>query len=144
MSGEPYRPPGAVSGTGYRVKTVLSLVEKGWAAARWFSLELAQRGTPVRHLAKGTIPRPTREVLTPAPGVTLHGAPQRLYRAAAWAHLWKAQLTGKVTVVITDNTKTAGWVKKSFPRLREKVLLLGETETGRPQVLEKGAGVFLP
>lgn len=121
-----------------------SLVEKGWAAARWLSLDLAGKGIPVRHLVKGTIPRPTLEALTSGAGVSLRGVPQRLYRAAAWAHLWMGQITGKIGMVITDNAKTAGWVRKSFPRLREKVLLLGETESGRPQILEKGAEVRLP
>lgn len=124
--------------------TALSLVEKGWAAARWLSLDLARKGIRVRHLVRGSIPRPTREVLTPAAGVTLEGVPLRIYRPVAWVELWAGQLTGTLGMVITDNAKTAGWVKKSFPRLREKVLLLGETESGRPQILEKGAEVRLP
>ena len=122
----------------------LSLVEKGWAAARWLSLDLARKGTPVRHLVRGSIPRTMREVLAPSVGVTLQGVPLRLYRPAAWMELWLGQLTGRIGMVITDNAKTAGWVKKSFPRLREKILLLGETEIGRPRVLEKGAEVRLP
>lgn len=122
----------------------LSLVEKAWAAARSLSLELAGAGTPVRHLVKGTLPRPTREALTPAAGVTLCGVPARLFRVAAWAQLTAGQWIGNLSMVITDNAKTAGWVKKRFPRLREKVLLLGETERGKPQVLEKGSEVRLP
>lgn len=122
----------------------LSLVEKGWAAARALSLHLARKGIPVLHLVKGSIPRATREVLTPDRGVTLRDIPQRLYRAAAWVHLWLGQLTGRTGIVITDNAKTAGWVKKCFPRLRERVLLVAETETGRPQILEKGSEVLLP
>lgn len=119
-------------------------MEKGWAAARSLSLELAGKGIPVRHLVKGRIPRPTREVLTPRAGVTIQGVPQRLYRMAAWSHLGLGQLTGSIGMVITDNSKTAGWVKKSFPRLRERVLWIGEQEDGRPKVIEKGASVRLP
>ncbi len=125
-------------------QAALSLVEKGWAAARWLSLEMAGKGIPVCHLVKGAIPRPTREVLSPGAGVTLRGVPQRFFRGAAWAQLWLGQTTGRIGMVITDNAKTAGWVRKRFPRLREKVLLLGETGNGRPQILEKGAEVRLP
>jgi len=104
----------------------ISLVEKGWAGARWLSIDLARQGTPVTHLVKGALPRATREVLTPRPGVSIVGVPQRLYRAAAWLHLWAGQATGSVGMVITDNAKSAEWVKGAFPGLKEKVRLVAE------------------
>ncbi len=122
----------------------LSLVEKGWAGARWLSIDLARQGTPVTHLVRGTIPQATREVLTPTPGISIVGVSPRLYRVAAWFHLWVAQTLSGVGMVITDNAKTAGWVRSAFPELKERVLLVAEGENGKPQILERGNGVRLP
>ena len=121
----------------------LSLVEKGWAGARQLSLDLARRGASVRHLVRGTLPPSTRRILTPCVGVSIRGIPARVHRAAVWPHLWWGQVIGGVDLVITDNAKTAGWVRRRFPRLREKVLLLGEGEGGRLTILEQGTEVRL-
>lgn len=107
----------------------LSLVEKGWAGARLLSIDLARKGTPVVHLVRGKLPRSTLEALTPCKGVEIASVSPQMYRVAAWLRLWAGQSMGSVGLVITDNAKTAEWVKSSFPGLKEKVRIVAEPET---------------
>ncbi len=121
----------------------VSLVEKGWAGARCLSVELSERGTRVRHLVRGTIPKEILSVITPHPGIQIQGIPVRLYRPAVWAALLLEQLLGRLRLVIVDNPKTAEWVARTFPGFKKKILLVGETATGQLQILSKGAAIAL-
>lgn len=118
----------------------LSLVEKGWAGARTISLKMAQRGIPVFHLVRGTLPRSVLKILSLPSGMILLGVPPQLYRLAAWCFL----RGGQADLVIVDNPRALDWVARQFPRLRESILLVGETPTGQPEILRKGNRVDWP
>ncbi len=122
----------------------ISLVEKGWAGARWLSIILAKEGTPVHHLVKGRLPNQVLRIITPYPRITLHGIPPKAHRVAAFLILALGQVPGTVGMVIVDNSKTAQWVARWFPVLRDRIVLVGETETGKPQIHQKGPRIALP
>ena len=68
---------------------VLSLVERGWQAARERSLELQAQGVPVLHLVKGRLSRPVRELIDPKPNGWIVSVPRSLFWPSVWvACLW--------------------------------------------------------
>ncbi len=105
----------------------ISLVEKGWAGARRLSIELSRTGVGVRHLVRGTIAPEFLSVITPYPGVSIRGIPVRWYRIATWGTLLLWQFRPGLHAVIVDNTRTADWVTKTFPRLADKLVRVNET-----------------
>lgn len=105
----------------------LSLVEKGWAGARRLSMELSYKGTAVRHLVKGRIAPEFLSVITPYPGISIRGIPVRWYRIATWGTLLSWQFRPDLHAVIVDNSRTADWVAKTFPKLTDKLIQVKET-----------------
>ena len=105
----------------------LSLVEKGWAGARRFSIQLSDKGVAVRHLVKGTIAPEFLAVITPYRGVSIHGISARGYRIVTWAALLLYQFHPGLQAVIVDNTRTSDWVAKTFPRLAGRLIQVAET-----------------
>jgi hypothetical protein len=110
----------------------VSMVEKGWGAARRISIELTKQGIGVHHFIKGRMPRDLVAVLTPYPGMRITGLPVRWYRPALWALLLWRKLTGRRTVVLVDNERAAGWV--AWWRFSRTPVLVLERDDGRPIV----------
>lgn len=123
---------------------VLSLVEKGWAGARWLSIHMmAQSDVSVRHLVRGTVPRVLLEALTPYARMTITGIPVRLYRLVVWVVLVYGCCTGRLAAVLVDNERAERWVARWFPWLRDHIILVHETSEGRPAIVRHGAQVQL-
>ena len=105
----------------------LSLVEKGWAGTRRFSIQLSDKGVAVRHLVKGTIAPEFLAIITPYPGVSIQGIPARGYRIVTWAALLLYQFHPGLQAVIVDNSRTSEWITKTFPRLAGRLIHVQET-----------------
>ncbi len=105
----------------------ISLVEKGWAGARRLSIELSRKGVGVRHLVRGAIAPEFMGIITPYPGISIHGIPVRWYRIAAWWALLWWQFRPNLHAVIVDNARTSDWVAKTFPRVADKLVQVKET-----------------
>ncbi len=106
----------------------ISLVEKGWAGARRLSIGLSHKGVAVRHLVKGRIAPGFLGIITPYPEISIRGIPVQWYRLATWWTLliWQFR-QGNLHAVIVDNARTSDWVKKTFPRLSNKLIQVKET-----------------
>lgn len=111
---------------------VVSMVEKGWGAARRISIELTKQGIGVHHFVRGHLPRELIAVLTPYAGMRITGLPVRWYRPALWALLLWRKLTGRRTLVLVDNERAAGWI--TGWRLSRTPVVVLERDDGRPIV----------
>ena len=90
---------------------VCSLVERGWQAAREYSLD-AQRGEiEFLHIVRGRLDRSVRALVAPRPNIRLLSIPKRWFWPAAWSILTWGALTGRLRTVLVDNDR-------SFRRLR--------------------------
>ena len=99
------------SATNHRRPLVCSLVERGWQAAREYSLD-AQRGeVEFLHIVRGRLDRSVRALVAPRPNIRLLSIPKRWFWSAAWSILAWGALTGRLRTVLVDNDR-------SFRRLR--------------------------
>jgi len=94
---------------------VLSLIERGWQAARELSLGLRQEGVCVVHVIKGRLDRSVKALITPVPNVRLISVHRQLFwpliglLAAGW---W---LRGTLRSLLVDNDRSynrlRGWAR---------------------------------
>ena len=122
-------------------RLVLSFVEKGWAGPRQLSIELSKRGVPVRHLVKGRIPAEVIRVIPPYEGVSIHGVPRRWFRFVIVGELLWWWMGLRLALVFADSRPTEAWLRRWFPFLREKLVLVQERFDGAPLVFRGGARV---
>lgn len=117
----------------------VSLVEKGWAAARQASIALAKSGIPVRHWVKGKLSRNLLDVLTPYPGIKITGVAPWIYRVVTGMVLAASLCRGKRLKILVDNERTRQWVSRCFPALKDSVILVLENADGSPRLLDAAA-----
>ena len=86
-------------------RTALSLVERGWPAARRLSIRLAQKNIATVHVVKGALPRNVIEMITPYPGMRVTGMPKALFWPAVWLRAVAESARGRLAIVITDNER---------------------------------------
>lgn len=85
---------------------ILSFVERGWQAAREWSLHHRPPQTTVVHLIKGVLEKEVRALIHPAPHVKLIVVPRKVFWPAAFAlFLWYA-VTGRLQAVLVDNDRS--------------------------------------
>ena len=122
-------------------RIAISLVEKGWGGARRLSIRLSRQGVPVRHLIRGRLPSEVLAVIQPYDGVTLRGIPRAWFKVVAWVELCRAGRRGAVAMVMVDNQRTAQWMARWVPWLRDRVVVIEEQPDGSPRIVRHGAGV---
>ena len=86
--------------------TVLSLVERGWQAARECSLDLERRGIEVLHLIKGRVDPDVLALITPVPNSRLMSIPRTLFWCVAWSCWLWLLLRGRLRIVLVDNQRS--------------------------------------
>ena len=97
---------------------VCSLVERGWQAAREYSLD-AQRGEfEFLHIVKGRLDRLVRALIAPRPNIRLLSVSKRWFWPAAWSILAWGVLTGRLRTVLVDNDR-------AFRRLHAALRVVG-------------------
>ena len=90
---------------------VCSLVERGWQAAREYSLDARHGDLEFLHVVKGRLDRPVLALVAPRPNIRLLSVSTRWFWPAAWSILAWGVLTGRLHAVLVDNDR-------SFRRLR--------------------------
>ena len=85
---------------------VLSLVERGWQAARECSLDLGPQGVCVIHLIKGHVDRSVRALITPKPHVRTLSVPRRLFWPVLWLVCLGLTLTGRLRALLVDHERS--------------------------------------
>lgn len=85
---------------------VLSLVERGWQAAREWSLHQRPPQAAVVHLIKGVLDQEVRALIRPVPHVKLLAVPRKMFWPAAFAlFLWYA-VRGRLQAALVDNERS--------------------------------------
>lgn len=85
---------------------ILSLVERGWQAAREWSLHQRPPQTSVVHLIKGTLQAEIRSLIRPVPHVTVMAIPRRAFWPVAFGcFLWHV-CRGRLQAVLVDNPRS--------------------------------------
>ncbi len=101
---------------------ILSLVERGWQAARLLSLDYAEQGTGTLHIVKGRVPGEVRAIVRPVPGIRLAALPKTLFWPVLWLICAGTQLTGRLRGVIVDNERSEkrvrSWLWPGIPVVR--------------------------
>ncbi|MBI2104137.1 MAG: hypothetical protein HYT90_00950 [Candidatus Omnitrophica bacterium] len=109
------RSPGTGPGT-----IVLSLVERGWQAAREYSLDVQREGGGVVHLVKGALSPAVHAMIAPQPRVRVVSVRRALFWPLAWA--WCAGLlaAARLRGVLVDNERSLRRVRRwvGGPRVR--------------------------
>ena len=95
---------------------ILSLVERGWQAAREASVDLQREGVVVVHLVKGWLAPSVKTLITPYPSIRILAVWRRLFWPVAWALLVGLFLGGKVRGLLVDNDRSfhrlQGWARR--------------------------------
>lgn len=95
---------------------MLSLVERGWSAARQCSLRLTAQGQPVIHLVKGRLDHSIRQLIVLQPGERFVVLPRNLFRPVAWGLIASCAIARRVRWVLVDNERTlaelSGWCRR--------------------------------
>jgi hypothetical protein len=90
---------------------ILSLVERGWQAARECSLQVPGDRALVIHLVKGRLSRAVRGMIEPHEHIRLWSVPRRLFWPCAWI-LWMAlRWRGRLAATLVDNDRSLGRVR---------------------------------
>ncbi len=100
---------------------VLSLIERGWQAARECSLDTRQQGIDFVHLIKGRLNRAIRALIAPRPNVQIVIIPRSLFWPWAWALLIGSSVGGRLRSVLVDNERSYrrlhGWSRMACVNL---------------------------
>ena len=95
-----------------RSGVVVSLVERGWRAARERSLELSREGILTLHLVKGWLSADVRRMVQPRPGIRLMSLPRQLFWPAAWVLCAWLAVWRRLRTVLVDNERSQRRVKR--------------------------------
>ena len=103
-----------------RPAIVLSLVERGWAAARECSLAAQHQGLCTVHLVKGRLSRAVHAMIAPTPYIHVLSVSRSVFWPAACALCGWLVLTRRLRTVLVDNERSMrrvrGWVGRSRVR----------------------------
>ena len=98
-----------------RPGTVLSLVERGWQAARECSLELGTDGVLVVHLIKGSLDAGVCSLIAPRPTITIRNVSKELFWVAVWWLSIRLIAAGRLRALLVDNDRSLrllrGWAR---------------------------------
>ena len=89
-----------------RREVVLSLVERGWQAAREQSLTLQQEEVAVVHLIKGTVSSEVLALVIPYPAIRLVSVPRSWFWPQVLGWVMWGRWRGSLRGVLVDNART--------------------------------------
>ena len=112
---------------------VVSLVERGWQAARETSLRTRDERR-WWHVIKGALPNDVRRLIAPYPSIRLLSVPKKLYWPAAWGVCLLARLRGPVEAVVVDNARAVGRLKLLTGLMRVPVVPVEQWDAACPRL----------
>ncbi len=99
---------------------VLSLVERGWSAARECSLDIQGRGVYVIHIVKGRLSRAVHALIARKSNIHIISVPRTLFWPATWALFVGVCLTSRLRAMLVDNDRSyrrvGRWLHVVCPR----------------------------
>lgn len=103
-------------------RVVLSLVERGWQAAREWSPNGKPPEATVVHLVKGSLNHEVRALIRPVPQVELMAVPRTLFwPMAVGLFLWHA-CRGRLQAVLVDNQRSERRVRAWIQWIRRPAM----------------------
>ena len=84
---------------------VLSLVERGWQAARDYSLQM-QPQADVVHVVKGRLSRNVRRMIAPSAHIRVLSMPRALFWPGIGLLLLGYRLSGRLRTLLVDNRRS--------------------------------------
>ena len=94
---------------------VISLVERGWQAARLCSLALADKDIAVTHYVKGTVPDDVHALVPSTSLLRLCGVPKTFFWPCVLARCTWLKITRRLHGVLVDNERSFNqldrWIK---------------------------------
>jgi len=91
------------------------LVERGWQAARDYSLKADSGGVRVLHIVKGRVARPVRRLMASSASLHLLSVARVAFWPVAWSLSVWLFLCGKLQAVLVDNERSFHRVRRWFP-----------------------------
>jgi len=92
---------------------VVSLVERGWQAARACSLDHELQQIQWVHIVKGRLDRSVKTLIAPRPNVRIISVPRPLFWPWTWIVAMAAVLSGRLLALLVDNDRSlrrfGGW-----------------------------------
>lgn len=85
---------------------VLSLVERGWQAARECSLDRQREGITFLHVLKGRLDRAVRALIRPESHIRIVSFPRLLFWPAVGALVLGLWVTGRLRALLVDNRRS--------------------------------------
>ena len=95
-----------------RQPVVLSLVERGWQAAREHSLDVQREGGRVIHLVKGRLEPAVHAMIAPQPRIRVVSVRRALFWPVAWAWCLGWLATARLQAVWVDNERSLRRVRR--------------------------------
>ena len=109
---------------------MLSLVERGWQAARECSLDVQQQGISVVHLIKGYVAPEVRALITPYSHIQVVSVPRELFWPFAWLYCAGLMLTGRLRCILVDRERSLGRVRNWLWRSGVSLVMVQEGRHG--------------
>lgn len=85
---------------------ILSLVERGWQAAREWSLHQRPPQATVIHLIKGSLDAEVRALIRPVPMVGMIAIPRTVFWPVAFILFVRYACVGRLRAVLVDNARS--------------------------------------
>ena len=109
---------------------VLSLVERGWQAARECSLDLDRAGVQTIHYVKGHLSQDVCAMIAPKPHIRVVDLPRRLFWWGMWPRLTAYAMTGAVRSVLVDNERSYRRLQRWFRWTHINIVLVRPAANG--------------
>ncbi len=116
--------------THVKQRLVISLVERGWQAARECSLDLEPSGLVVVHLVKGRLTRSVRAMVAPKAHIHLMDLPRNLFWLVAWPACIGMQVLGMLRIILVDNDRAYQRLERWASRVQVQLVLVRPVREG--------------
>jgi hypothetical protein len=96
-------------------RIILSLVERGWQAARACSLDPKFGRLEFLHVVKGRLDPEVEAMIAPRPNVRIASVPSRLFWPRIWILYHWLRCAGRLRALLVDNDRSVrrlrGWMR---------------------------------
>ena len=109
---------------------VLSLVERGWQAARECSLDLQEANVEWLHVVKGRLSRAVQAMVAPQPRIRLMSVPKTLFWPMIGLLVGAGAVSGRLRAVLVDNPRSLRRLDRLGRMVRVPVAMVQEGAEG--------------
>ena len=115
-------------------RVTISCVERGWQAARTWSLAAVTGNRPVVHVIKGQLPADVRALIAPRAGIRIIGVPRPLFWPCVAACAAWAGVRGRLDGILVDHDKSARRLRRLAAAAGIRLLRIRQSEDGHVEL----------